>query len=446
VASPAQRKNHVPESDALRSRASATIADMSAPRPLRHLRWYIAVLLCCSTALNYLDRQTLSVLASTIQRELHLTDVDYSRITFAFLLSYAVMYAVGGRLIDTLGTRRGLLGFATAWSAVSMLHGIARSALQLSAFRLLLGVTEAANVPAGVKAVSEWFPVRERALAIGIFNAGTAIGAALAAPVVSVIALQAGWRAAFVVTGALGLVWVAAWAAFYRLPAHHPRLDPAERALIEAGDPKTTPARVSLGRLLRMRETWGCIVARMMTDPISYFLAFWIPKYLEKERGFALAQIGKYAWIPFVAQALGNVAAGAIPRVLVTRGWGLDRARKRTMLTVSCVMPLLCLLVTRVEHPAAAVAALAALMFGHAAWGNVILPAEVFPKHLVGTVSGLGGMMGGLVGAAAQLGIGKVVQATSFGPVFAVCAFVYLVAFTLVARLVPDLGRIRLGG
>jgi ACS family hexuronate transporter-like MFS transporter len=414
-----------------------------ARAPIANLRWYIAGLLCCSTALNYLDRQTLSVLASTIQKELHLTSIDYSHVTSAFLFSYAIMYAVGGRLMDRLGTRRGLLLFVSSWSVVNMLHGLARSALQLSAVRVLLGVTEAANIPGGVKAVTEWFPVRERALAIGIFNAGTALGAALAVPVVSFIAVRLGWRSAFVVTGGIGLVWVVAWAAFYQLPAHHRRLSAAERALIAAGDSAEVPPPVPVRRLLRLPETWGCIVARLMTDPISYFLAFWIPKYLQDERGFDLAWIGKLVWIPYLAQALGNVAAGAIPRALIARGWALDRARKRTMLAVSCVMPVLCLMVTRVVHPVAALAVISALMFGHAAWGNVILPAEVFPRHLVGTVSGLGGMMGGFLGAFSQLGIGHVVQAVSYGPLFAVCAFVYLTAFLLVARLVPDLGRIR---
>jgi ACS family hexuronate transporter-like MFS transporter len=414
-----------------------------ARAPIPNLRWYIAGLLCCSTALNYLDRQTLSVLASTIQRELHLTSVDYARVTSLFLFSYAVMYAVGGRLIDVLGTRRGLMLFVSSWSVVNMLHGLARTAAQLSVFRVLLGVTEAANIPGGVKAVTEWFPVRERALAVGLFNAGTALGAALAVPVVSFIAVRMGWRSAFVVTGGIGLVWVAAWAAFYRLPADHPRLGAAERALIAGGELPADPAPVPLRHLLRLPETWGCIIARLMTDPISYFLAFWIPKYLQDERGFDLAYIGKLVWIPYLAQALGNLAAGAIPRALLARGWALDRARKRTMLVVSCVMPVLCLLVTRVAHPVLAVAVISALMFGHAAWGNVILPAEVFPRHLVGTVSGLGGAMGGLAGAISQLAIGHVVQAVSYAPLFAVCAFVYLVAFALVARLVPDLGRIR---
>lgn len=198
-------------------------------RPIKNLRWYIAGMLCLSSELNYLDRQTLSVLAATIQADLQLTDVDYSRVTSAFLISYTIMYAVSGKLVDILGTRRSFLIFVSSWSVANMLHGFARSASQLAFFRFLLGAAEPANFPGGVKAVSEWFPMRERALAVGIFNAGTALGGALAVPIVSFIALQWGWRWAFVGTGSLGFVWVAAWAAFYRLPQDHPRITAEEK-------------------------------------------------------------------------------------------------------------------------------------------------------------------------------------------------------------------------
>jgi MFS family permease len=287
---------------------------MSAVPPIKNLRWYIAILLCLSTELNYLDRQTLSVLASTIQKDLGLDRQQYSYVTSAFLATYMVMYAVGGRIVDRLGTRRGLMLFASSWSVVNMLHGLARSLPQLAFFRALLGVTEAANIPAGVKAVSEWFPLRERALAVGIFNAGTAIGGAAAVPIVGTLALHLGWRSAFVVTGALGLLWVAAWAYFYDAPARHRRLGEAERLLIAAGRPtEPAPRPTPVRALLSMRETWGCIVARVLTDPISYFLNFWVPQYLQDERGFSLAAMVKVGWIPFAALALGNVAAGGHP-------------------------------------------------------------------------------------------------------------------------------------
>jgi ACS family hexuronate transporter-like MFS transporter len=415
-------------------------------RPISNLRWYIAFLLCLSSALNYLDRQTLSVLAETIQRELNLTTVDYSYITSSFLISYTIMYAVSGRLIDILGTRRGFMIFVSGWSVANMLHALANTAMRFAFFRFLLGATEPANFPAGVRAVTEWFPMRERALAVGIFNAGTAVGAALAVPVVSFIALQWGWRWAFVTTGAIGFIWVAVWAAFYRLPQEHSRLSPAEKELILSGSEEPAESHagsIPLARLLGMRITWGCILARVLTDPISYFLNFWIPKYLQQERGFNLADLGKDVWIPFVALALGNIASGAIPRYLISRGWSLNRARKTTMFIISCVVPVICLMVTRVPSAAMAIALVTALMFCHAAWGNITIPAEVFPKHVVGTVTGFGGALGGLAGVITQLTIGWVVQHLSFAPIFATISVVYLLAFALVHILVGELGTIR---
>jgi ACS family hexuronate transporter-like MFS transporter len=416
-----------------------------AKPPIKHLRWYIAVMLCMASELNYLDRQTLSVLAETIQKELSLSTVQYSYITTSFLISYTFFYAISGRLIDWLGSRRGFLIFVSGWSIANMLHGLANSAVQCSFFRMLLGATEPANFPAGIKAVTEWFPVRERALAVGIFNAGTALGSAFAIPVVSLIALTLGWRYAFVITGAIGFIWVAIWAAFYRLPQDHPRLSESEKALImaDATLEEANPTPPPIGLLLRMPETWGCILARVLTDPISYFLFFWTPKYLQQERGFNLADLGKYGWIPFAALTLGNLASGAIPRYLISRGWQISKARKTTMLAISCAMPFFCLMITQVGSPALALAFMAAIMFCHSGWGNITLPAEVFPKNAVGTVSGFGGALGGLAGAITQLTIGWVVQNLSFAPIFAVCSVMYLLGLLLVHLLIGELGRIR---
>jgi ACS family hexuronate transporter-like MFS transporter len=415
------------------------------PAAIPHLRWYIAVMLCFASELNYLDRQTLSVLAQTIQRELSINDVEYSYITSSFLISYTVMYAVSGRIIDRIGTRRSFMVFVTAWSLANMLHGLANSARQLAGARFLLGAAEPANFPAGVRAVSEWFPVKERALAIGIFNAGTALGSVVAVPTVSFIALTFGWRSAFVFTGALGFVWVAVWAKFYRLPADHPRLGDVERTLI-LGDDSTVRAAdtqpVAIGKLLSLRATWGCIAARALTDPISFFLTFWIPKYLQQERGFTLADVGAYAWIPFVALAIGNVAGGAIPRALVAKGWTVNRARKTTMLVTSLAMPVCYFLLPTVDSATAALFLLTIAMFGHAAWGNITLPAEVFPTRAIGTVTGLGGAFGGLAGVLTQLAIGRTVQAESFTPIFVTCGVIYLIAFALVSWLVGELGKI----
>ncbi len=401
-------------------------------------------MLCLASGLNYMDRQTLSVLAQTIQDDLKLTDIQYSHITSAFLVSYTIMYAVSGRLVDVLGTRRSFQIFVSGWSLANTLHAFARTALEFSCFRFLLGATESGNFPAGVKAVSEWFPMRERALAVGIFNSGTAVGAALAAPLVSFVALRWGWRSAFVVGGLLGFVWLVVWSVLYRRPREHRLLDPRELELIESESPAAdAPAPAFSYRLLKTREFWGCVLARMITDPISYFFIFWIPKFLQEKRGFDLAALGKYGWIPFVAAAVGNIAGGALPNRLIQRGWTLNRSRKTVMLVSSLMMPVACLLTIQVPNPALAVAAISVAMACHGAWANMTLPAEVFPHQWVGTVSGFAGMMGGLVGVGTQLAIGWTVQQGSFTPAFVVASVAHITAFVVVCMLIGNLGRIR---
>ncbi|HSB62155.1 MAG TPA: MFS transporter, partial [Vicinamibacteria bacterium] len=408
---------------------------------MRHLRFRVAALLCLASTVNYLDRQTLSVLAETIQRELGLLATDYADITSAFLVSYTVMYLVGGRIVDLVGTRWSFLVFASAWSLATMAHGLAGTVRQFQAARLLLGATQPVNFPAGVRAVAEWFPMRERALGVGIFNAGTALGSTLAVPLVSAIALLVGWRWTFAVTGGLGFAWVAAWAALYRLPKDHPRLGEEERALIaehrEAAESGPAPR---LAVLLRMKETWGCVAARALTDPVTYFLTFWVPLYLQKERGFSLAQLGAVGWVPFAAYFLGNLAAGAIPRALVGRGLRLDAARKRTMLAAALGNAVLLLALTRAGSPVVALACLTLVFFGHAAWGNIILPAEVFPSRAVGTVSGLGGCLGAATGVVTQQVIGHLAGAGAWAPLFLGCAAAYIAAQALVVALVGELG------
>jgi ACS family hexuronate transporter-like MFS transporter len=238
-----------------------------------------------------------------------------------------------------------------------------------------------------------------------------------------------------------------AWARVYRLPHEHPRLDPGEHALILDGAQATEHTPVPpLGAVLRMKEAWGCILARVLTDPISYFLFFWTPKYLQDERGFSLADLAYLGWIPFVALAAGNLASGAIPRLLIGAGWSVDRARKSTMLAVSLSMPVWCYFVTRVDSVGLVLLLMALIMFGHAAWGNITLPAEVFAKQAVGTVSGFGGALGGLAGAITQLTIGAVVANLSFAPIFAVCSVMYLIALGGVHFLIGELGVIRVPG
>ncbi len=418
----------------------------SPKRKIKHLRWYIAILLCLASELNYMDRNTLSVLKVTIQKALNFDDSGYAMITATFLWTYAVAYVISGWVVDRLGSRRGFLVFVSGWSIANMLHAFATGVGSFQFYRGLLATMEPANFPAGIKAVTEWFPMRERALAVGLFNAGTALGNTLAVPVAAGIALRYGWQSAFVFTGAIGFVWVAVWFFFYRLPDDHPNITDEEKQLIQEGreaEDIAEQSKPSFWQLLRMPETWGCALARLLTDPISYFLFFWTPSYLEKERGFDLKQVGMYAWIPFAALTLGNLFSGAMPRFLIHRGWELNTARKTTMLGVSLWMLVLCFAVTQATSPAMAVLMLAGVMFGHSAWGNITLPAEVFHKNAVGSVTGFGGFLGGVAGGITQLVIGKVVSGYGYGPIFAVCAVMYLIALLLVHLLIGKLGVIR---
>ena len=348
-----------------------------------------------------------------------------------------VMYFVGGFVVDRIGTRRSFLVFASLWSLATMAHGLVSSVRGFQGARLLLGATQPVNFPAGVRAAAEWFPMRERALAIGIFNAGTALGSTLAVPVVSAVALLAGWRWAFVIVGASGFLWVAAWALLYRLPKDHPRLGEDERRLIDEGREEAGGRPPRLAALAGMRETWGCVAARVFTDPITYFLTFWVPLYLQQERGFSLAQLGALGWVPFAVYALGNVASGAVPRALIARGVPLDRARKGFMLTVVITNALALLALSRAEGPAMALACLSLVFFGHAAWGAIILPAEVFPARAIGTVSGLGGGLGAAAGVVVQQVVGRLAGAGTWTPIFLGCAVAYFAAQTLVVAPRP---------
>jgi len=412
-------------------------------KKIHGLRWYIVAMLAMASELNYLDRQALSVLAQTIQDELGFTTIEYSYITSAFLMSYTVMYLVSGRLVDWLGTRKSFSIFVSGWSFSTMLHFFAHTPFQFASCRFLLGATEPANFPAGVKAVSEWFPLRERALAVGLFNAGTAVGAGLAAPVVSLIALTLGWRWAFIITGGLGLIWVVIWRRFYHLPKDHPRLSTAERTHILDGQSADAPPEPMMpwAQILRSRKTWACVAARMLTDPVTYFFVFWTPKYLQQEQGFNLADVGKFSWIPFVALALGNICGGLVPHRLVKLGWSVNRARKTVMLLASLAMPVLCFSIARTQVPALALTYMSLAMFAHAAWANMTLPAELLPSRAIGSVTGLAGAMGGVMGILSQTTIGWTVQNLSFTPVFAVCAFLHLTAFVLVSLLAGKIGQ-----
>jgi ACS family hexuronate transporter-like MFS transporter len=412
------------------------------------IRWKIAFLLCLVSALNCLDRNTLAILANTIKEEFNWTDADYANITALFIFSYTLMYALSGWIVDKIGTKKGFAIFAGSWSLVSMLHGFAGSLMQFSIVRFLLGITESANFPAGVKASAEWFPVKERALAIGIFNAGTAIGGAIAVPVVSFIAISFGWRSAFIVTGCLGFIWLFFWLKYYHSPQKHPRITKEEKALILQDEQKDAEsvkeAPVSLKRLLSKKETWGCFSARIFIDPVTYFILFWIPKYLQDVQGLSLSEVGVTAWLPYLSMGLGTILGGVLPRFFINRySWSLNRARKTVMTAASLIIPVLCFTLLSGVPVIAAVMLISGITLTHGLWANITIPSEIYPKNVQATVTGIGGTLGGIMGVVSQKMIGTTIGEYSYLPVFIYIGVAYLLSLLCVSLLVGKLGHIR---
>jgi len=300
-------------------------------KPLKHLRWWIVWTLFGSTVINYISRQTFAVLAPVITKQLHLSHTDLSRVFSAFQISYASMWLIGGVLLDVVGTRLGLALAVIWWSAISMLTGLADSILSFELFRFLLGIGEGCNWPGASKTVAEWFPAKERGVAVAIFDSGSSVGGALAALVIPWIAIYLGWRSAFAFSGVLGFIWLIVWLAVYHPLDRHPRITSEERNLIVAGrDTATTSSRRGARRwlsLLGQSNVWGIVLGRSLTDPIWWFYISWLPQYLSDARGFSLRQIAVFSWLPFVAADVGNFTGGFASGFLIKRGVPVVRAR-----------------------------------------------------------------------------------------------------------------------
>jgi len=400
-----------------------------------HLRWWIAGLLFLATVINYVDRQCLSVLAPVLREEFAMTNTHYSRVVAAFMLAYLIMQTGWGRITDWLGTRVGFALCIGWWSAAAMLHTAARSALHLGIFRFLLGFGEAGNWPGAVKAIAEWFPVRERSFAIGLFNSGSTVGATVAPPLVAWLAVGYGWRAAFLITGALGFLWVAFWLILYRLPQEHPWLRASELELIRSGRQQAEGGeRIAWASLFAYREVWGLVLARMLADPVWWFYVFWLPDYLKSERNFSLAMIGYFAWIPFLAADIGNLTGGAMSSLLIRKGVAVLRARKAVMLACALLM-ISGIPAVLVEDSRAAIVFVSLATFAYSAWAaNMLtLPADLFPPQVVASVSGLSGTGAATGGMLFTLLIGYVVDRFSYLPVFTAAGLMPLVSFCIIA-------------
>ena len=417
-------------------------------RPIPRLRWWIGGLLFASTVINYIDRQTLALLAPYLKQDYHWTNTDYANIVIGFRVAYSIGQTLSGRLLDRIGTRRGLT-FSVLWySLVSILTSLARGFYSFATFRFLLGAGESANWPGATKAVSEWFPKRERGLATALFDSGSSVGGAIAPFIVLAVYFRWGWRPAFVLPGLLGFLWLIAWRRMYHPPQEHPRIHDAERRMILADtqDPgvEAGKARLRWRDLLKLPQTWGTIIAKGLTDPVWFFVTDWFPIYLVA-KGIPLKS-GLFAvWVPFVASDLGNFFGGAASGYLIKRGWPLGAARKA--LVVFGGIGVLLLIPTIFVVKLWAITALFALAtFSYASFSTIanVLPADLFTSESVASVSGLSGTGAGIGTIIAFKLIGTFTDARqaaathSFDPIVVVAGMVPFIAMILVLLLVRN--------
>jgi ACS family hexuronate transporter-like MFS transporter len=405
-----------------------------------HYRWVICALLFFATTINYLDRQVLGILAPSLQKELGWSESDYGWITTAFTGAYAVGLILVGRLMDRLGTRKGFSLAVACWSVAAMAHSLVGSVLGFSAARAALGLSEAGNFPAAIKTVAEWFPKKERALAAGVFNSGSNVGAILAPLVVPFIAVNYGWRWAFVVTGAVGFLWLAFWLALYRRPEEHPSLSRAELAYIRS-DPAEPLVQTPWARLLQHRQTWAFALGKFLTDPIWWFFLFWLPKFLNERYGIDLKGLGPPLVAVYLAADVGSIAGGWLSSTLIKRGWSVNAGRKTAMLVCAlCVVPII--FAARASNVWVAVALIGLAMAAHQGWSANLytLVSDTFPRRAVGSVVGIGGFAGSLSAMFIATATGYLLQWTgSYVPIFFVAAFAYLFALIVIQLLAPKL-------
>jgi ACS family hexuronate transporter-like MFS transporter len=403
-------------------------------------RWIICTLLLLGVTKNYMDRQVLGVLKITLQHEFGWTEIDYGNLVFAFQAAYAVGLVTMGRVVDRLGTR---LGYALAmvfWSLASMSHAIGSSLGSFVVARSALGFGEAGVFPASIKAVAEWFPKRERAMATGIFNAGTNAGAIITPLMVPWITLHWGWRWAFVITGVLGFLWLGFWLRLYRKPEQHPRVRKEELAYIRS-DPPESLTRVKWATLLSFPQTWAFATAKFMTDPIWWFYLFWIPDFLQRKHGLALIQIGVPIMVIYVISDVGSVMGGWMSSWLIGRGQSVNSARKLTLLLCAlCVVPIM--FAYRIDSTWGAVLLIGLAAAGHQGFSANLftLTSDMFPTQAVGSVVGTGGMAGAVGGMFIAKLVGYVLQSTgSYMVPFLIAGSAYFIALAAIQILAPNL-------
>ena len=402
-----------------------------------NLRWRIAILVSAAIAISYLDRQTLPVAVQAISKDIPLTNGQFSALQSAFLFSYALMYAGGGKLVDLLGSHRGFTVIMLFWSLACASHALAASFAMLLTSRCLLGMGEGGGFPAATRAVAEWFPARERATAMGIINAGTAVGAVAAPPLIAAVLGYTNWRWIFVLTGALGILWVVWW----RLSSS------STHSLASAftGPALESATRLTWSHLFRIRETWGLVTAKFLSDAAWFFYLFWLPKYLYDARGFDIKAVGTFAWMPSAAAGVGCLLGGAFSSYLVRRNFSLGVARKLALGLSAAVMPFVIL----IPHvPASSAIALFCLAyFGQQSWSTLVmvLPADLFPQNVVGSVAGLVGFGGAMGGIAFGEVVGYLLDhGFGYSTVFRIAGTLHIAAFLIILIAVPVLLPLKL--
>ncbi len=398
------------------------------------IRWFILTLVFIATGLNFLDRQVLSMTIIKIQDELNITDVQYGIINTSFLISYALMFTIGGRLIDKIGGKLGLALSVGIWSTASMLHGIITGFYHLLTFRFLLGVGEGGCFPGAAKTVYEWFGRKERALANGIAIGGSAIGAVVAPPLTILISANYGWRWTFIIPGIFGILWVLAWMTISWRNKRADTHDQEDNVQLEQG------GGISFLEIIKSRSARVLVLMRFLLDPVFYFLMFWVPKYLSEERGLSFDRIGELFWIPFMALGISNIIGGWISDKLIANNLSVNAARKWVMGSAA-LLTLIAPFISRVSSVELAVGFMAIMMFAHGFWitNYITVISDIFGKYATSTVVGLSGTAGALAGVLVNPLIGMVVQKYSYGPLWMVAGIMYPLAFLIMLIFIPNL-------
>ncbi|MFP2995347.1 MFS transporter [Spongiivirga sp. MCCC 1A20706] len=407
-------------------------------RKTKNIRWYIAGTIFLATTINYIDRQALSVAAPTIRKDLDLSNEEYGWIVSAFLLAYAIMQMVSGRLIDSLGTKKGFSIAVIWWSIANMLHAFGRGLLSLGFFRFLLGIGEAGNYPAAMKAISEWFPKQERTKAVGILNMGPGLGAIIAPPLMAWLILDFGWKMAFVITGAIGFFWLLLWRWIYYEPKDHPRISEEELKLINSSKEENDQKKLPWLHYFKYKEVWGLTLSRFVSDGAFYFFVFWLPSWLADEKGFTLTEIGLFAWIPFLLSDIGSFVGGWTGAQLIKNGKSLDASRK-WIIWIGAVLVVPVLGCLYIESPYWAITLISFSLFATQFKQSSLftLPIDLFSKKDAASVWGISGSAGSFGAMLFTPVIGWLVDTISYSPVFVIVSFLHIVSALIVMIFIP---------